>query len=293
MSTSKFEELMLSVSMQVDVSRLRSHSQWDNLYSRVLSTSQACSATWFGISTQYKLTLLEELRTLNAGNGAQLCHNEENIGGTEEDESVPVVIPVVTVCVVVALVIVGSIYHKIMKSTKVTPDKESSGVNEGQSQPRVSPQTHTQPDQSQALSQPTVHPVQQHQHVQPQYYQPQHQVQSQYVQQPQQYVQPQPQPQQQRIVQHQPVVMHAAPMPQNQPPVQIRLHQQVPNQQMPQQYVQHGQVQQPLYISQQGQMQQPQFLAQHGQMQQSHHFNTPPGNPVYIPLQGQHQQQRY
>ena len=115
--------LCLLYVIQVDVERLRNHSQWDDLYARVLATSQSCSTSWSGISAQYKLTILEQLRTLNAGNGAELCNNEEAIEGGPGADGVPVVIIVVVVCVVVAVAVAGAVYHK-MTTVAVAPIKD-------------------------------------------------------------------------------------------------------------------------------------------------------------------------
>jgi hypothetical protein len=96
--------------LQVDVSRLRSHSQWLDLYGRVQATSQACSASWVGMGELEKEAILEELRMLNGGNGAEQCSAVQS-SSESDSESFPVVYVVV---IPLAIVILLSVSIKII-----------------------------------------------------------------------------------------------------------------------------------------------------------------------------------
>mmetsp|Transcript_18889 Transcript_18889/g.31516 ORF Transcript_18889/g.31516 Transcript_18889/m.31516 type:complete len:755 (-) Transcript_18889:211-2475(-) len=203
--------ICMDMNMIVDVARLRNHSEWDNLFSRVQATAQACSTSWSGISTQYKLTILERLREQNAGNGAELCNNEEVIDDGSGAESFPIMIVVIVICVLVGVVIVGVVYHKMTVSS-VTPEKDDNPPNDTQEacSPPVQPQhvqtppvqQHLPPQQPAAVVVVQAPPPQQHYvNVQQQPMPPQQIA----MQQPQgqpMYVQPQPQPMQQQQPQY-------------------------------------------------------------------------------------------
>jgi hypothetical protein len=238
--------------VQVDVVRLRNHSQWDDLYDRVLATSEQCSTSWSGISTQLKLTILEELREQNAGNGAEMCNNEEVISDGPGVATVPIMIIIIAICVLFGVVIVGAIYHKIHKIA-VAPEK-----NDVLSENSDENSTHEAQPQLQSI-QPVVHiPVQQ---------------QAQPLQQPHFVNVPQQPPQQ---VVH---VQSIAPQP--------MYIQQIPQQQP--QYVQTFYVRQPQQQYQQQQYQQPHNQPQQQYVQPQQQYVHP---QQYFPSQQQQQQQQ-
>ena len=119
----------------MEVSQLRSHPEWSDMYDRVLATSQSCSQAWVGMSEKLKLTVLETIRTLNVNNGASLCGNAES---SEDDSSgssgETMIIAAIVVCVALTvLVLLGTVCHK--KGHSVTPDPQKT-ENSSQAQPQ-------------------------------------------------------------------------------------------------------------------------------------------------------------
>ena len=105
--------LMLYVLFQVDVSRLRSHAEWDDLYSRVLATSTECSEPWSGLSEDTKLETLEALRLLNVGNGAEVCNND---GGSDSSSGGGAILAIVIPLVLIVLCCGGYFLFYVKKN---------------------------------------------------------------------------------------------------------------------------------------------------------------------------------
>mmetsp|Transcript_34583 Transcript_34583/g.64529 ORF Transcript_34583/g.64529 Transcript_34583/m.64529 type:complete len:847 (+) Transcript_34583:126-2666(+) len=205
--------ICMDINMIVDTTRLRAHSQWNDLYSRVLATSQACAGSWDGMTDAAKLLVLEELRTLNANNGAETCGNagagdddDGGGGGGSAGLIVGIVIPLVVVLAVCCFC-----YAKRGKAATVEQAQSAAGARRTQPPVQPAPQSQLQPPQPQQQA-PTVQLVVQQQAPQPQYVQVPQQVQ--YMQPQPQYVQPQLQPQ---YVQPQPLPQYVQPQPQSQP----------------------------------------------------------------------------
>ena len=98
---------------------MKSHPDWDDLYARVLETSEQCSVAWDGLS-EYDLSVtLEELRSRSAANGAEVCNNVASPDGEGESSSSSssqlMVVIVIAACASMALIGFVIAWRRTMK----------------------------------------------------------------------------------------------------------------------------------------------------------------------------------